>query len=238
MNYYPFNISDFSYATRHLSIIEKAIYRELLDLYYDRESPLENNPEKLSKLICANDRLTDVERVLNEFFTLTENGWQNNTCDRIISEYHSKLETASRAGKASARARAKKHAIPSQSTTVERPLNDRATNQEPITKNQEPNKEKGEKRAIFIRPSLTDVQNQFVEKGFNPTDAHLQAYKFFNHYEANGWMVGKSKMKNWKAALSGWITRSKEYENAKRNKSKEIDFHSTGWSAGIELPSR
>lgn len=138
MNYYPFNISDFSNATKHLTILEKAIYRELLDLYYDKESPLENNPEMLARKICAREHPTVVEQVLNEFFTLDDGCWKNATCERVIADYRKKLESASKAGKASARARAKNSKASRDSTVVERPLNGGATNQEPITKNQEP----------------------------------------------------------------------------------------------------
>jgi len=30
----------------------------------------------------------------------------------------------------------------------------------------------------------------------------------FNFYESKGWLVGKAKMKNWKAAASNWIARA------------------------------
>jgi hypothetical protein len=33
--------------------------------------------------------------------------------------------------------------------------------------------------------------------------------KFFYHYEANGWMINKVPMKNWKAAYKNWIKREK-----------------------------
>jgi len=138
MNYYPFNISDFGYATRHLSLVEKAVYRELLDLYYDKEKPLENNPEKLAKLICAPEQVTTVEQMLNEYFELEENVWINSTCDGIIAEYHDKIEKASKAGKASARARANKLKASKDVTTVEQPLNGCSTNQETITNKQKP----------------------------------------------------------------------------------------------------
>lgn len=32
----------------------------------------------------------------------------------------------------------------------------------------------------------------------------LNAEKFFNHYEANGWMRGKNKIKNWRACVKTW----------------------------------
>lgn len=64
------------------------------------------------------------------------------------------------------------------------------------------------KREIFIPPSLDEVKAFFKEK--NKTD--LEAEKFFNHFESNGWLVGgKSKMKNWQAAARNWISRSEEY---------------------------
>jgi hypothetical protein len=34
-----------------------------------------------------------------------------------------------------------------------------------------------------------------------------------DYYSSNGWMVGKSKMKDWKASMRNWNTRQKEYNN-------------------------
>lgn len=64
------------------------------------------------------------------------------------------------------------------------------------------------KRQNFISPSLEAVILFFQEK--NKTN--LDAEKFFNHFESNGWLVGgKSKMKDWQAAARNWISRSEEY---------------------------
>lgn len=43
---------------------------------------------------------------------------------------------------------------------------------------------------------------------------------FFNHYESNGWMVGKNKMKNWEAAVRNWMNNNSKFE--KSNNSKNI----------------
>jgi hypothetical protein len=60
----------------------------------------------------------------------------------------------------------------------------------------------------MVLPNLEQVKEFFKEK--NKTD--LDAEKFFNHFESNGWLVGgKSKMKNWQAAARNWISRSEEY---------------------------
>jgi hypothetical protein len=64
------------------------------------------------------------------------------------------------------------------------------------------------KRFVFIKPSVDEVKAFFKEK--NKTD--LEAEKFFNHFESNGWLVGgKSKMKNWQAAARNWILNSEKF---------------------------
>lgn len=51
-------------------------------------------------------------------------------------------------------------------------------------------------------PTLEYVKIYFDEKGISV----LEAEKFFNYFESNGWLVGgRAKMKDWKAAARNWI---------------------------------
>jgi uncharacterized protein YdaU (DUF1376 family) len=133
MNYYAFHIGDFNNATRHLTRIERAVYRDLLDLYYDTESPLPGSLDCLARriLVRSKHERAALELVLSEFFTLADGGYRNKRADEEIAKYRSKTELASVAGKASATSRRNKMAM-----SVERPLNERSTNQEPKTNNQ------------------------------------------------------------------------------------------------------
>ena len=143
MNHYPHHIGDFNSATRHLTFVERALYRELLDVYYDTERPLNADASKLARRVLAH---TDEQRaaldvVLDEFFVLQEDGWHNTRCDREIAAYHQKQEQQSKAGQASAAKRKKKPTSTAGggdqrgdgggagSTPVQRPLNERTTNQ-------------------------------------------------------------------------------------------------------------
>ena len=36
---------------------------------------------------------------------------------------------------------------------------------------------------------------------------------FHLHYDTNGWMVGKTKMKNWKAAIRQWLNREHQKQS-------------------------
>ena len=51
----------------------------------------------------------------------------------------------------------------------------------------------------FVKPTVDEITSYCRERKNN-----INPVKFFNHYESNGWMVGKSKMKNWKAAVRTW----------------------------------
>jgi hypothetical protein len=44
---------------------------------------------------------------------------------------------------------------------------------------------------------------------------------FFNHYESNGWMVGKTKMKKWQASVSKWMNNNVKFENNKKQNQNE-----------------
>lgn len=56
-----------------------------------------------------------------------------------------------------------------------------------------------EKVSKFKKPSLEEVKQYCAERN-NGVDAE----KFWNYYEANGWKIGKNPMKNWKAAVHTW----------------------------------
>lgn len=58
-------------------------------------------------------------------------------------------------------------------------------------------------RGRFAPPTREEVEAYAREKGYNgfPVD------RFIAYYESNGWMVGRTKMKSWKAAVSNWWLR-------------------------------
>lgn len=57
-------------------------------------------------------------------------------------------------------------------------------------------------------PILENVISFFQENN----QTQIEAEKFFNYFESNGWLVGgKTKMKNWKAAAKNWMLNSNKY---------------------------
>jgi len=155
MHYYQFHIGDYASHTRHLSLIEDIAYRRLLDFYYLHEQPIKQRD--IARQIGMRDHEQDVLAVLNEFFLSTEDGFVSPRADKEIQHYHSKVEQASKAGKASAERR-----LSSRSTDVQ-PTN----NHKPITINQEPKKKAtGVAAPEGVSPEIWDsfVQHRKAKK--------------------------------------------------------------------------
>lgn len=66
---------------------------------------------------------------------------------------------------------------------------------------------RGEKTKRFIPPSVEEVEQYCIERSNN-----IDAQSFIDFYESKGWMIGKNKMKDWKAAVRTW-ERSRKQEN-------------------------
>lgn len=64
----------------------------------------------------------------------------------------------------------------------------------------EPEVEKPKGKAKrFTKPTLADIQAYCIERNNN-----VDAERFYDYYEANGWKVGKNPMKDWKASVRTW----------------------------------
>jgi hypothetical protein len=57
-------------------------------------------------------------------------------------------------------------------------------------------------RESFTKPTLEEVR-EYCDTRANDVDPE----QFFDHYESNGWMVGKAPMKDWRAAVRNWERR-------------------------------
>ena len=141
-------------------------------------------------------RSTDDERALNavltDFFERSDDGWRHGRIDEEITAYHQMIDTASRAGKASAEARRIK--------AKQRPLNDRSTNHKPITNNQDKNK-RGSRLAqdLFFPKEWCDF---LVEQR-----PELNAQKTFDQFK-DYWIAqaGQKGVKlDWFATWRNWV---------------------------------
>jgi hypothetical protein len=81
------------------------------------------------------------------------------------------------------------------------------TNEQPTSNQQSTtnNNDKNEKK--FIIPTFNDVLEYCMQNNLD-----VDGVKFINFYESKGWMVGKNKMKDWKAAIRTWVKPKQQVE--------------------------
>ena len=77
----------------------------------------------------------------------------------------------------------------------------------------------------FKPPSL-----ELVKEYCNERKNTIEAESFISFYESKGWMIGKSKMKDWKAAIRTWETR--QYKKPTMSK---LDSQINEWQKAKEL---
>ena len=64
-------------------------------------------------------------------------------------------------------------------------------------------------RAAFKKPSVEEIDAYCAERKNG-----LSGQAIYDHYEANGWMVGRVKMKDWKATVRTWERKRNEFTAA------------------------
>lgn len=68
----------------------------------------------------------------------------------------------------------------------------------------------------FIKPTLEEVLNYIKENGIL-----VDAEQFFDYYESNGWVIGKTTMQDWKASVHYWERNSYQSDPNKPSKVKK-----------------
>jgi uncharacterized protein YdaU (DUF1376 family) len=118
VNYYPFHIGDYVRETAHLSMLEDAAYRRLLDLYYTTEKPFSQPVDKLCELVRAKSSAEKraVEKVLATFFVFGEGSeLRHKRCDAEIAKAKEKSNKASTSAGKRWHSRGNANALPTHS---------------------------------------------------------------------------------------------------------------------------
>lgn len=96
INYYEHHLGDYLRDTAHLSMLEDAAYRRLLDRYYASEHPLPHDLGECCRIARAVSKAEReaVARVLVEFFDLADDGYHQKRADEEIARLRAKSQKA------------------------------------------------------------------------------------------------------------------------------------------------
>lgn len=79
---------------------------------------------------------------------------------------------------------------------------------------------KFQKTIRFIKPTISDIEVFTQASNLNLNPDH-----FFDFYESKDWMVGKNKMKDWKAAARNWARRNSTTTQQTQSNNNQTQKH-------------
>jgi uncharacterized protein YdaU (DUF1376 family) len=91
--YFQHHVGDYRRDTGHLTLLEHGIYRQLIDLYYITEKPLDASAMRLVCVRTAEEEQA-YKRVLADFFHERKGKYFHKRCDFEISRYKDKSSKA------------------------------------------------------------------------------------------------------------------------------------------------
>lgn len=111
-----------------------------------------------------------------------------------------RAEAGSKGGKAKvANASKIKQKVAKQANQANLADSDSKSVSDSVSESDNDNKSKKERSSRFTPPTLEQVQAYCFER-----NNFVDPQSFINHYESNGWMRGKTKIKDWKACVRTW----------------------------------
>ena len=196
MHFYSFNIGDYISHTKHLSDMEDLAYRRLLDLYYLHERTLNEDVAIVARKINMRDNVPEVKVVLEEFFILeVGKGWTNPRADEEIEKYQSKVQSAIRAGKASALARSNARSTKVQPNKKQETINNKQEtyNNKTLKRPRTVTKKTWDDFLIHrknLKAPLTETAFKGIKNEVNKTSISLE--EALTMCQARGWRSFKS----------------------------------------------
>jgi hypothetical protein len=119
----------------------------------------------------------------------------------------------------------------STSRTTSKLSNSQPTANQQLSTSKECKNEKNEKNKAFVVPTESEVSEYFTELNYRS-----EFQKFFDHFTANGWRVGRGgiPMKCWKATARNWCRNAKEFSGNTYTKSFQKDSDGRSRLSGVE----
>jgi uncharacterized protein YdaU (DUF1376 family) len=221
VNYYPHHIGDFNAGTVRFERLERWIYRDMIEVYYDTEQPLPADLNAICRKIGvrSEEERAIVQMLLDEKFTLEADGYHHERCDAEIAEYRAKADTARENGRKGGRPK-KATANPEKPSGFQSGSDPVATwnpeeteskaNQEPRTNNQEPEEKSKGTRSSSASAARFDARKWLAERGVE--DQHI-----------TDWFAARAK-KRLPNTLTAFQVTAREAEKAGMSLKEAVEF--------------
>ena len=151
------------------------------------------------------------------------------TLKRDLKHWESVIEKRSLAGKASAEKRQQSSTNSTHVDSVQQSSTNSTDSDSVIDSVIDTDKEVilKEKSSRFIPPTIDEVKIYCLERQ-NSVDPE----KWYNFYKAKNWMIGKNKMKDWRAAVHTWEKSNKNQNGTNYEKQERRVDNGKGYDNG------
>ena len=124
--------------------------------------------------------------------------------DRDFRQYESRCETNRRNGSLAGQARAgdRCHALPNATDGHPSPPKEKPKAIEKEKAKARENGDRADKPRRYAKPTVEEIRAFCAERGNG-----IDPQRFFDYYEARGWLIGGQPMKDWQAAVRTWESR-------------------------------
>ena len=188
------------------------IYWVLIEVLRDQPEykyPLNLIPILARRYNTTAEKMSTVVKNYGLFNFDEENNFFSLSLNKRMDKVNISIEQRRNAGLISAEKRKSQLLL----TTVERPLNDCSTMKR---KEKKGNEIKIKENNRFIQPTILEILEYCKERN-NKVDAE----RFIDYYQSKGWLVGKTKMKDWKASVRTW-EKNEQTNNKNENRHREV----------------
>ncbi len=220
--YMQLYVADYLADTPHLTTEEHGAYLLLMFNYWQTGRPLpKTRLAGIAKL--SNERWTDVERTLNEFFLDTGSEWVHERIERDLEVVRGAQNQRVAAGKASAAKKAAEKNLKNQSTssdrstTVQRNSNDRSTNKD---KDIDKDKELKDKPTLSVaEKNQPPAGDEFIRLPLNDGSEFIVTEPMITEWEAlypavdirqelrnqRGWLLAEPRRRKTRRGVNKFI---------------------------------
>lgn len=197
-----------------------SVHRKLQEHWLWEERPFSKGQAWIDLLMSANhcdrkillgNELIEVKAgsfITSELKLMDKWGWSKSKVRNFLDGLQSDGMIVKKSDKKKTTIIVENYSVYQDSQTTERPLEDHGKTTERPQKDTNNNDNNDNKTTIigrFTPPTVEEVMAYCQERKNS-----ISPESFVNYYTSKGWMIGKNKMKDWKAAVRNWETREKK----------------------------
>ncbi len=210
--FYP---SDFIIGTMRMTYEQKGKYIQLLCMQHDLYELTQSDIDFV---------LNEKDQIVLSKFSRTENGNYYNQRLRLESDKRKQYSESRRNNRVKNSPSSDVNLVNKDMNNICESYDEHMVNRDRVINTNDINllKEGVQGKKTFVIPTLDELNMYKFE-----TNSNVDVNEFFDHYNSNGWQIGKNEMKDWKSTFRGWTKRRRNDPDIKKDSQNQASHTDT-----------